>query len=123
MFRIPELSFATSGPYDPIELVVGSVAASVRSDSEIYQWIEEWKRESTPLSFLEDAYNLPSYEKIVSLGMRAVPVLLQELAANADYWDVALRRITGEDPTTGDEADIEAVCAAWLRWGHSKGIL
>ena len=64
----------------------------------------------------------PAYQRIIGLGQRAVPLILQQLAREADFWFEALVAITDEQPVAPNHAgNIEAMRQDWLRWGREQG--
>lgn len=64
----------------------------------------------------------PDYQRIIGMGQRAVPLILQQLAREADFWFEALVAITDEQPVPPKHAgDVEAMRQDWLRWGREKG--
>jgi hypothetical protein len=66
----------------------------------------------------------PAYREIISLGAPVVPLLLAELKRDPDFWFVALREITKEDPVLEDSAGkVEEMARAWVAWGKERGLL
>jgi hypothetical protein len=66
----------------------------------------------------------PAYQEIIGMGQKVVPLLLTELKRKPDFWFVALREITGENPVPPESAGrIEEMARAWLKWGRSKGYI
>jgi hypothetical protein len=64
----------------------------------------------------------PAYQRIIGMGQRAVPLILQDLAREADFWFEALVAITDEQPVPLEHAgDMEAMRQDWLRWGRING--
>ncbi len=60
----------------------------------------------------------PAYQQIIGLGRGALPLILEELAQQPNYWFWALFAISGEDPVNvEDQSDLEKMTAAWLNWG------
>ncbi len=84
----------------------------------------QWHKQCGPSSFAADLASLPAYRKIVELGVDVVPVLLRELQAAPDHWFWALEEITGENPVDfQDRGRLDAMSAAWIRWGKARGII
>lgn len=80
----------------------------------------EWQSETAGTSILSRRFRHHAYRKIIAMGIPAVPFLLDEVKNRTDWWFMALRSITREDPThPGDSYD--AARDAWLRWGEVKG--
>jgi hypothetical protein len=83
---------------------------------------EQWYLETMASSSYLDKILHPAYQKIMVLGVRAVPLILRELQAMPNDWFWALRMLTEEDPVTPDQAgNMAAMADAWLRWGKEKG--
>lgn len=79
-----------------------------------------WEAETAALSALDDMVTHPAYLGIIGLGLQAVPLILERLAAEPDFWFEALHAITGEDPASAEET-VEGAAKAWLVWGQSRG--
>jgi hypothetical protein len=66
----------------------------------------------------------PAYLEIIDLGEPVVPLLLDELQREPDFWFAALQKITGADPVPKTSAGkIKEMAKAWLDWGRDKGLL
>jgi len=64
----------------------------------------------------------PAYQRIIGMGRRAVPLILQFLSGEPDFWFEALTAITGEQPVPTEHAgNMEAMQQDWLRWGREHG--
>jgi len=63
-----------------------------------------------------------SYQQIIGLGPRVVPLILEDLAGEGGYWFWALTVLTGNDEARG-ETTIEGGRQAWLRWGRKQGLI
>jgi hypothetical protein len=84
------------------------------------RWVRETTTES---SDFRDFILNEAYQQIIGLGPPAVPLILEELVRAPDHWGWALQSITGENPVPPEAAgDVEAIAAAWLRWGRDRGI-
>jgi len=56
--------------------------------------------------------------------MRAVPLILAEMEARPDRWDLALREITGEDPVPrGSWGRLREICESWIGWGRIRRLI
>jgi len=94
--------------------------------SEVFSGLaEEWREATRFESSLMQSISHPAYRAIVQLGNDAVPVLLKELTRQQpEPWFLALREITGVDPVTSKErGNMRAIAEAWLRWGHTRGLV
>jgi hypothetical protein len=63
-----------------------------------------------------------SYQRIIALGSRVVPLILQDLAEEGGHWFWALTVLAGSDEAAG-ETTAEGARQAWLRWGREQGLL
>jgi hypothetical protein len=86
-----------------------------------------WKDETGHLSSITKAIAHPSYLRIIGLARYSTNceierLLLRELESDPDHWFAALSAITGEDPVKLED-DFDEAVAAWLKWGHQKGII
>ena len=83
----------------------------------------EWRKQVKFLSNLRQAVMFDSYQRIIGLGRPVVPVLLEELKRQPDWWFCALRAITGENPAPADAAgSLPKLAAAWVEWGRRRGL-
>src|SRR5262249_7967281 len=60
--------------------------------------VDEWKEQSRYLSDSRRMAMLPSYQRIIGMGLPAVPLILEELRGEPDHWFWALEAITEENP-------------------------
>jgi hypothetical protein len=82
-----------------------------------------WKKDTRLVSSMTDMILHPAYQQIIGLGRGALPLILEELGRQPDYWFWALFAISGEDPVrTQDQGDLEKMTAAWLSWGKQRGL-
>lgn len=107
----------------PVEVIEISLPTTHRTDdTEFCALAAQWRAETKYLSSVSKMVRHPAYQRIISMGWPAVPLILKELQQNSDHWLVALHLITGEDPAPADATFGEAV-QAWLQWGRQKGYL
>jgi hypothetical protein len=67
---------------------------------------------------------LRPYQKIIGMGMEAVPLLLQELQREPDQWFWALEAITDQNPVPPEAAgNVRQMAAAWVEWGKANGLI
>jgi hypothetical protein len=82
------------------------------------KWKMSRSASSSTISIVID----PSYQRIISLGSKVLPLILQELARETDHWFWALRVISGDDPVAAqDRGNVKKMAAAWLEWGRKQG--
>lgn len=89
---------------------------------------DEWNRETGHLSSMQAASEHPAYQKIIGMGMDAVPLMLEDFVKNTErgpnHWFIALSTITGENPITEEIAGkIQLMADAWVEWGKRNGHL
>lgn len=83
-----------------------------------YQWKQDNLFESSPWRMAAH----PACQHIMGLGRRAVPLTLQQLSREADFWFEALGASTEEQPVPPEHAgNMEAMRQDWLRWGRANG--
>jgi len=121
---------STNNPFYALVSLFGAIVRAGRENSVVLrekaeverkfqEYVNAWKAESMFMSSITDMVQLPSYQAIIQLGRRAVPLLLNELQRDHDHWFVALSAITGEDPVPPeDRGDLDKMTEAWLRWGR-----
>lgn len=95
---------------------VADVAAEFR------RLADRWNRETGVLSDIGLACRHPAYRAIIALGPAVVPVLLNELKTNPDWWFDALQELTGANPLPpGDGGKLHQMAAKWVQWGRDHG--
>jgi hypothetical protein len=78
-----------------------------------------WKKQKKLLSSMTAIESSPHYRGIIALGRPAVPLILDELERDPDYWFKALSTITGEDPVPAeDRGNLVRMTEHWLNWGR-----
>lgn len=104
-----------------------SIHVSVTDSSELeheferlaYQWLEGTKYSSSII----DIISHPAHMRIIGMGPRAIPWILNRLARDNELWFWALCFITGEDPITEDiRGNVQQMRQAWLDWGQENGM-
>ena len=101
-------------------IVLRHEAAQLRSRFDAL--VAEWKAGTRFVSSVIEMATHPAYQHIIGLGPKAVPLILQSLAASPDHWFWALKAITAADPVPEDvRGDLPAMTTAWLQWGRSEG--
>lgn len=83
-----------------------------------------WKAQSRFLSNTGQMAMLKPYQRIIGMGMPAVPLILEELRKDPDQWFWALEAITEENPVPPEAAGrVREMAQAWIDWGHRQGFL
>jgi hypothetical protein len=88
------------------------------------QHADKWENETRFISSATDLTAHPSYQAVIDLGPKAIPLLLADLQTRKRFWFPALYAITGIrpfDPT--DAGNRKRMTAAWVQWGKRKGLL
>ena len=85
---------------------------------------ESWRSSSASIS--SSSYNAMTgdYLRIIGMGERALPLILEDLRREPDHWFAALHAITGENPIPNEaRGRLNAMAGAWLEWGEENGYL
>ena len=83
-----------------------------------------WRNETAHLSSTTARVLHPSYQRIIGLGRRVLPLLLAELRDRPAQWTWALRAIAGEDPVSPTaRGALRKERDAWLNWGRQRGLI
>ena len=83
---------------------------------------DEWRSESQFMSMVHDMVMLAGYQRIVGMGMRAVPYILEDREETGDHGFWAREAITGEDPVPEEHVgNMPAMADAWLTLGRVRG--
>ena len=84
----------------------------------------DWKQRSRYLSNSAQMAMLAPYQRIIGMGMDAVPLILEELKREPDQWFWALEAITDEDPVAPEaKGKVALMAQAWIEWGKQRGLL
>jgi hypothetical protein len=84
--------------------------------------VATWKEETGSKSIVSEKVVHHAYQQIISIGEKAIPLLLRELAVNPDHWFVALRSITGINPVKPEHRGrIKLMAKDWIDWGNKHG--
>lgn len=88
-------------------------------------WAAAWKDETGHLSVEGEIASHEAYRNIVAMGAPAVPLILEDLMIEPDFWFIALHEITGELPEVNEDdmGDIDALADAWIEWGKVRGYI
>lgn len=83
---------------------------------------QAWKGDRRATSLTIEIVMHPAYQQIIALGPPAIPLLLQELQREPDYWFWALRLLAKEDPVPArSRGNMREMRDAWLQWGRTNG--
>ncbi|PWU08431.1 MAG: hypothetical protein C5B50_29565 [Verrucomicrobia bacterium] len=93
-------------------------------EKEFDELSRKWRADVGPESSFSKITGNLSYLRIISLGKRAVPLILKDLQREPAPWFLALRAITGEERIGKEEAgNFKAMADAWLAWGREHGYI
>lgn len=91
------------------------------TENKFTELAEKWYRETLHSSAYLDKVTHPAYQQIIGLGKGVIPLILNELQDEPVEWFWALRALTGEDPTTPEQAGKrDEMAKAWLNWGKEN---
>lgn len=90
-----------------------------------HELAERWQEESAAMSSVTQMCGMnQTYQRIIGMGPRVVPLILRELERKPDHWFWALTAITGENPVSPEDAgDVDKMREAWLDFGERRGYL
>ena len=104
--------------------VLESARISEATKSRFERLAGEWKRQSRFMSNSVQMAYLKPYQRIIGMGMSAVPLILEAMASEPDRWFWALEAITEENPVPPELAgQVRESTEAWLQWGRERGLL
>jgi type I restriction enzyme M protein len=84
---------------------------------------KQWREDSALFSTTEMMLT-PEYLRIIGMGERAIPLILEDLRSEPDHWFAALNAITGENPVPRDKwGRVDEMASAWISWGERNGYL
>lgn len=95
-------------------------------DGEMFlQLVEQWRAERLgATSSMAEIVACPSHLRIIGMGWRAVPLIIEQLEIEGDepdHWCAALEAITGEDPVPKDaHGDTVRIAQAWIEWNKVR---
>jgi hypothetical protein len=92
--------------------------------SEFKQLAAQWRLERGSTSSTTEIVLCPSYQAIIGMGAKAVPLILAEMEAEGehpDHWFWALQALTKADPVSEeDEGDFRKMAKSWLQWASRR---
>ena len=130
-FDVPDIVAVEQASEDYSDLVAKTVrwisrsAASGGPVEEEFQGLaDEWLADTLGESRVQSMILHPSYQRIVGMGERALPLILHRLEREADHWFPALQAIAGENPVPPEDAgNLDAMTRSWLQWGRRRRLL
>lgn len=83
----------------------------------------QWHDDTLHLSSVSEMTSHPAYQKILAMGIFAIPWILEDLQETNAFWFPALRFITRKNPAEGKEGQIRAMTEAWVNWAKKQKII
>lgn len=82
---------------------------------------DQWRTETRALSSDSDIVSNFSYQQIIGMGARALPLIFDELQSHGGRWFWALRAITGENPVQAENrGNVRRMTETWLDWARER---
>lgn len=82
---------------------------------------DQWRTDTRALSSDSDIVSNFSYQQIIGMGARALPLIFDEMGQHGGRWFWALRAITGENPIRPeDRGNVRRMTETWLEWAHER---
>lgn len=102
-----------------------SIDPNVRSvEEEFNELANQWHDETDLLSSPSRITGSDTYLKIISMGRRVIPLILEDLKEQGGSWYRALRIISDDNPVSVEaRGNVEQMKQAWLQWGRSRGYI
>ena len=116
------LAATASGIYSVLTAAVGGVSEDALLPLRFDHLVRSWKQGTRYTSSLSKIVMHPSYQAIIGMGPRVLPLILAELQRSGGHWFWALHAITQADPASEGD-DYAATVHAWLAWGRARGYL
>lgn len=104
----------------PLERIHPSEPTDEQLASLFESLVTEWLTETALSSSTTAIVTHSAYQRIIGLGPRVVPLLLDKVAKGEPHFGWALAAITGENPAEEAASKSEAA-RAWLQWGKERG--
>ena len=112
--------FTASGGSSQNALQSGNVAASLRK--QFSDLADRWELETGAFSLMSQKVSHRDFLKLVSLGPKTIPFILERLPLKPHNWFIALDALADETDrpnTTGTNP--RAAVEKWLEWGRLHG--
>jgi hypothetical protein len=88
------------------------------------QLAAEWKTQARYLSNTAQMAMLKPYQRIIGMGLPAVPLILEELQREPNQWFWALEAITDANPVPPEDGGkVRRMAEAWIAWGKQHGFI
>ena len=84
--------------------------------------VQQWTDDTMVSSSSHDIYMHSAYQRVIGLGRRVLPLIIEEMLMGDLHWSWALSAITGENPAANSGSP-RAATEAWLRWAKEQGLV
>ena len=121
----PSLSYLSRSP-DKAFRGIRSLVRRTQLEEAFEEHLRIWKHETVRVTSMIEMTLHPSYQAIIGLGPRVIPLILEELRVNYSglNWHGALMTLTGVNPVKGKDAGrVSEVTMAWIVWGQQNGFI
>lgn len=82
--------------------------------------VEVWNKDTMMSSSMREICTHGAYQRVIGLGIAAVPLIMERIKEGDRHWGWALTSITGENPAEHCDS-LQEASEAWLEWGAQKG--
>ena len=87
---------------------------------------DAWHTERGITSSPSEMAACPAYQKIIGMGIQALPLIFKQLrfeGDDPDHWFIALKTITCENPIPEDAyGNMVKMAEAWLSWAEERNV-
>jgi hypothetical protein len=84
----------------------------------------KWKIETITCASPTKKYLNENYLKIIKLGEKVIPFILQEMKRDPDDWFLALRILSETNPVNPEESkNFRLATDAWIKWGEENKLI
>ena len=103
---------------DSFRSTLGRVQASKNPIEPVFEALaSKWRQETRHISSTTKLIMHPSYQSIIGMGPKVVPLLIRRLQQRPEHWFWALSAITRQNPVKPEDAgSISKMTEAWLEW-------
>ncbi|GEM_PF-1126012 len=103
--------------------IKAAIETETSSKPEFENLVKVWKKATSHFSFIRQKIVHPAYLRIIGMGEKAIPLILEELQTSPSAsWFPALAAISGNDAALEAKSLDEAV-QRWLDWGKQQSYL
>lgn len=124
----PDSYYVSKNGMEALYYFIGrSVTHRLAFEHHVYElftrYKSKWEEDTKFSSSVTDIVEHPSYLKIIRLGKKVLPYIIEDLFATNNHWFYALEAITGENPIPPQHAgDIVQMKGDWLNWAVDNNI-